>query len=86
MRVPSAISSHWSIARRGSRTGSGERAIEDVAIEPVAVGDAILVRAGEIIPVDGVITSPIAMLDEAALTGEPIPSTAVKARPRAAAR
>jgi P-type E1-E2 ATPase len=33
----------------------------------------ILVRAGEIIPVDGVIISPVAMLDEAAVTGEPIP-------------
>src|SRR6516162_1097293 len=29
--------------------------IEDVPIEQVAVGDAILVRAGEVIPVDGVI-------------------------------
>ena len=52
---------------------TGERGMEDVAIETVAVGDALLVRAGEIIPVDGVITSPIAMLDESALTGEPIP-------------
>src|SRR5262249_47588594 len=34
----------------------------------------ILVRAGEIVPVDGVVTSSgAAMLDEAALTGEPIP-------------
>ena len=47
--------------------------IEDVPIEQVAVGDEILVRAGEVIPVDGVIVSPIAMLDEAAVTGEPIP-------------
>lgn len=36
-------------------------------------GDAILVRAGEVVPVDGVITSSVAMLDEAAVTGEPIP-------------
>ena len=50
-----------------------EGRIEDVAIEEVAVGDSILVRGGEIIPVDGVITSAGAMLDEAALTGEPIP-------------
>ena len=50
-----------------------EREVEDIAIELVAVGDAILVRAGEIVPVDGVITSGGAMLDEAALTGEPIP-------------
>ena len=49
--------------------------IEDVPIEQVAVGDDILVRAGEVIPVDGVIVSPVAMLDEAAVTGEPIPVT-----------
>jgi heavy metal translocating P-type ATPase len=50
-------------------------AIEDVPIEEVAVGDDILVQAGEVIPVDGVIVSPVAMLDEAAVTGEPIPAT-----------
>ena len=47
--------------------------IEDVPIERIAVGDDILVRAGEVIPVDGIILSPMAMLDEAAVTGEPIP-------------
>jgi heavy metal translocating P-type ATPase len=52
------------------RTGN---TVEDVAIDQVAVGDTILVRAGEVIPVDGVIASPTAMIDESALTGEPIP-------------
>jgi heavy metal translocating P-type ATPase len=47
--------------------------IEDTPVDEVAVGDAILVRAGEVVPVDGVITSSVAMLDEAAVTGEPIP-------------
>ena len=47
--------------------------IEDVSIELVAVGDDLLVRAGEVVPVDGVIASPVAVLDEAAVTGEPIP-------------
>src|SRR6516164_1193072 len=51
------------------RTGSS---FEDVAIDQVAIGDAILVRAGEVIPVDGVIAGP-ATIDESALTGEPIP-------------
>jgi heavy metal translocating P-type ATPase len=51
-------------------TGAG---IEDIVIEQVAPGDSILVRAGEVIPVDGVITSANAMIDESALTGEPIP-------------
>jgi P-type E1-E2 ATPase len=50
-----------------------ELTIEDVPIEQVAVGDDILVRAGEVVPVDGLITSQLAMIDEAALTGEPIP-------------
>ena len=47
--------------------------IEDVSIEQVAVGDEILVRAGEVIPVDGIIASPAAMIDESTVTGEPIP-------------
>ena len=47
--------------------------VEDVPIEKIAVGDAILVRAGEVVPVDGVLTSAGAALNEAALTGEPIP-------------
>ena len=47
--------------------------IEDIAVEQVAIGDNVLVRAGEVIPVDGVIASPTAMLDEAAVTGEPMP-------------
>jgi len=50
-----------------------DSAIADVPIEQVAVGDDILVRAGEVVPVDGLITSQLAMIDEAALTGEPIP-------------
>jgi heavy metal translocating P-type ATPase len=53
----------------------GERNLEDIPVEQVAVGDDILVRAGEVIPVDGVITSASAVIDEAALTGEPMPTT-----------
>jgi heavy metal translocating P-type ATPase len=47
--------------------------IEDVPIDQVAIGDTILVRGGEIVPVDGVVLSHSAIIDEAALTGEPIP-------------
>jgi heavy metal translocating P-type ATPase len=52
--------------------------IEEVPISAVAVGDQLLVRAGEVVPVDGVVTSTAATIDESALTGEPIP--VVKAR------
>ena len=47
--------------------------IEEVPISAVAIGDRLLVRAGEIIPVDGVLGSNAATIDESALTGEPIP-------------
>src|SRR6516162_8706701 len=47
--------------------------IEDVPIDQVAIGDTILVRGGEIVPGDGIIVSHSATIDEAALTGEPIP-------------
>jgi heavy metal translocating P-type ATPase len=52
--------------------------IEDIPVGIVAVGDRLLVRAGEVVPVDGVTTSAAATVDESALTGEPIP--VVKAR------
>jgi heavy metal translocating P-type ATPase len=47
--------------------------VEDIPIERVAIGDSILVRGGEVVPVDGVINADAALLDEAALSGEPIP-------------
>jgi hypothetical protein len=50
-----------------------DHGIEDVPIADIAVGDRLLVRAGEVIPVDGIIDSDSATIDQAALTGEPIP-------------
>ncbi|UIJ71742.1 heavy metal translocating P-type ATPase [Aurantimonas sp. HBX-1] len=44
----------------------------DVAVAMVEVGDRLLVRAGEVLPVDGVLLDRQASLDESALTGEPI--------------
>jgi heavy metal translocating P-type ATPase len=59
-------------APREAHRRVGER-IEDVPIGAVAAGDRLLVRAGEVIPVDGIVTSHMATIDESALTGEPIP-------------
>ena len=47
--------------------------IEDVPIAAVVAGDRLMVRAGEVVPVDGVVASAAATVDESALTGEPIP-------------
>jgi heavy metal translocating P-type ATPase len=59
-------------APREAHRRVGDR-IEEVPIADVAVGDQLLVRAGEVVPVDGVVTSSAATIDESALTGEPIP-------------
>ncbi|WP_454624238.1 heavy metal translocating P-type ATPase [Bradyrhizobium cenepequi] len=59
-------------APRQAHRRDGER-IEQVPVEAVAIGDQLLVRAGEIVPVDGVIHSALAIIDESAVTGEPIP-------------
>jgi heavy metal translocating P-type ATPase len=59
----------------------GDQHVEDIPVERVTVGDTILVRAGEVIPVDGVVTSATAVIDEAALTGEPIPATRRRGEP-----
>jgi heavy metal translocating P-type ATPase len=50
-----------------------DQSAEDVPVHDIKIGDAILVRAGDVIPVDGMITSATAVIDESALTGEPIP-------------
>ena len=45
----------------------------DIPIDEVIVGDVIIVRPGEKIPVDGIITDGTSMVDESMLTGESLP-------------
>lgn len=47
--------------------------IQDVPVGDVEIGDHVLVRAGEVVPIDGIIVTESAMIDESSLTGEPIP-------------
>jgi len=47
---------------------------QDVPIQNVLVGDVILVRPGEKIPVDGEVIEGSSAVDEAMVTGEPIPA------------
>ena len=46
---------------------------KQVAIEDVSVGDIILVKPGEKIAVDGMVTSGNSYVDESMLSGEPVP-------------
>jgi Cu+-exporting ATPase len=47
----------------------------EIPVEDVAVGDVVLVRPGEKIPVDAVVLSGSSAVDESMVTGEPIPVT-----------
>jgi len=47
--------------------------VVDHPIEDVVRGDLLLVRPGEVVPVDGIVASSAAVVDESALTGEPLP-------------
>ncbi|MBN1511739.1 MAG: copper-translocating P-type ATPase [Phycisphaerae bacterium] len=45
----------------------------DIPVENVQVGDIVVVRPGEKIPVDGVVTDGRSSVDESMISGEPIP-------------
>lgn len=45
----------------------------EIPIKKVKVGDIVLVKPGERIPVDGVVTEGSSSVDEAMMTGEPLP-------------
>src|ERR1035437_3559282 len=47
----------------------------EVAIEDVALGDVVVVRPGEKLPVDGEVREGTSAVDESMVTGEPIPVT-----------
>lgn len=47
----------------------------DVKVSELKVGDKILIKPGEVVPVDAIIIEGIASFDESSLTGESIPQT-----------
>jgi heavy metal translocating P-type ATPase len=53
-------------------------ALETIEVAEVAVGDRLTVKAGEVVPVDGVLDSTAAVVDLSALTGEPLPVSCSK--------
>ncbi|NVJ86042.1 MAG: copper-translocating P-type ATPase [Algoriphagus sp.] len=54
-------------------TRIGEKGNEEIPIEAVLLGDKILVKPGEKIPVDGKVISGSSYVDESMISGEPIP-------------
>ncbi|MBN9035114.1 MAG: heavy metal translocating P-type ATPase [Rhizobiales bacterium] len=64
------------LADRSPRTAhrrTGSR-LETIPAAQVRVGDELVVKAGELVPADGVLLDGEAALDEAAVTGEPLPA------------
>ena len=51
--------------------------VTDVPVEQLAVGDEVLVRPGEVIAADALVKEGRSHVDTAAITGEPMPITAV---------
>src|SRR5690242_17343287 len=47
--------------------------LEETALELILPGDRLLVRRGDVVPVDGTVAKGLAVLDQSALTGESLP-------------
>ena len=71
-RTGNAIRALLDLAPRYARR-VGDGGDEDVPLEAVAVGDRLLVRPGESVPVDGVVVTGRSAVDESMLTGEARP-------------
>jgi heavy metal translocating P-type ATPase len=63
--------------RTAHRYAGGE--LRSIPIDDVGPGDRLLVKRGEVVPVDGILESDNAVLDESALTGESRPVECVRA-------
>ena len=72
-KTTSAISALMDLAPKTARVRRDGQEVE-VPTEEVRVGDLVVVRAGESVPVDGVIREGSASIDESAITGEPVPA------------
>jgi Cu+-exporting ATPase len=71
-RTSSAIRSLMGLRAKTARVVRGGQEI-DVPVEEVQVGDIMVVRPGEKVPVDGAVVDGSSAIDESTLTGESIP-------------
>ncbi|MFU8866223.1 MAG: heavy metal translocating P-type ATPase [Rhodobacterales bacterium] len=59
------------VPRTATRHRNG--GLEEVPLDELAPGDRLLIRQGDVVPVDGTVASGTAFLDTSALTGESLP-------------
>ena len=74
-QTSAAIKSLLGLAPKTARRINADGTEEDIPLSHVHVGDALRVRPGEKVPVDGVVLEGESALDESMLTGEPLPVT-----------
>lgn len=74
-QTSAAIKSLLGLSPKTARRILPDGTEEDVPITHVHVGDTLRIRPGEKVPVDGVVVEGESALDEAMLTGEPLPVT-----------
>jgi Cu+-exporting ATPase len=72
-RTGSAIRALLGLAPKTARRLRDDGSEEDVALDAVHVGDRLRVRPGEKVPVDGVVVDGRSAVDEAMISGEPVP-------------
>ncbi|ABM94607.1 copper-transporting P-type ATPase [Methylibium petroleiphilum] len=72
-QTSAAIQSLLGLAPKTARRIAADGSEDDVPLTHVHVGDLLRVRPGEKVPVDGVVTEGSSAVDEAMLTGEPLP-------------
>ena len=72
-RTSAAIRALLDLSPRTARLLAVDGSEEDVPLEQIKPGDRLRVRAGEKIPVDGVVLEGRSAIDESAITGESIP-------------
>ena len=71
-RTSDAIKKLMGLAAKTARVVRGGEEL-DIPVEQVVVGDVVVVRPGEKVPVDGVVADGASAVDESMLTGESLP-------------
>lgn len=72
-RTSHAIRSLLNLTPKTARLILSDKSEKDIPLEEVKKGDALRVRPGEKVPVDGVVIEGGSSLDESMITGEPFP-------------
>ena len=72
-KTTDAITSLMDLAPKRALLVNNDGTETEISVENVQVGDILAVKAGQAIPVDGVVVSGSATVDESAITGESVP-------------